>query len=543
MIFLYPPRLRFDRLTRLNLMVVSAFLLSLCGIAQEPAPPASIVHGVIRDADGKPVAQASILLRKEGSADNFTAHTDTQGRYSFTRLPDGVYSLRATKDGYGDAQVSAVFVGPQESKIVDLTLRVQQRSQESTTSDPQFSDQPQFTVGGVTDTTNLGGHGSDTVARTRNSLAKDTVSLGETTVKAPSDAAREKGLREIAELQPADFGANHQLGQLLIASGRAGEAIPFLERAATKDPANYENAYDLALANAQAGNYAVARDQATKLLATHDQADLHHLLGDVDEKLGDSLEAVRHYQRAAELDPSESHLFDWGAELLLHHIPEPAVELFSKGSRLFPSSARMLLGLGAAYFAGGAYDEAMQRICRASDLDPNDPVPYLFLGQIEQGGIAPSSDVVERLHRFLALQPQNADANYYYALGLWKLRNAAAEKRDIKQMESLLKTAIRIDPNHARAALQLGIVHSGQGAYNEAISDYRKALDADPQMEEAHYRLAQAYRQIGDSEKSKEELRVYGQLAKESAQKQDRERHEIKQFVYTLRDRPAPHVQ
>ena len=61
-------------------------------------------------------------------------------------------------------------------------------------------------------------------------------------------------------------------------------------------------------------------------------ADLHHLLGDVDEKLGDSLEAVRHYQRAAELDPSEPHLLDWGAELLLHHAPAPAGEVFAKGS-------------------------------------------------------------------------------------------------------------------------------------------------------------------------------------------------------------------
>jgi lipopolysaccharide biosynthesis regulator YciM len=123
------------------------------------------------------------------------------------------------------------------------------------------------------------------------------------------------------------------------------------------------------------------------------------------------------------------------------------------------------------------------------------------------------------------------------------LRSAAQDKRSSTKVESLLKTAIQVNPQHAAASLQLGIVHSDQGAYNEAISDYRKALDADPGMEEAHYRLAQAYRQIGNAEKAKEELRLYGQLAKESQQKQDRERHEIKQFVYTLRDQSAPHAQ
>ena len=211
------------------------------------------------------------------------------------------------------------------------------------------------------------------VVRTRDSLAKDTISLAEAGVRVPSKALDEGPLREAVQQQPADFGANHRLGHFLTESGRAREAIPFLERAAATEPDNYENAYDLALANARAGNDTRARAEIANLLATHDQADLHHLLADVDEKLGDSLEAVRHYQRSAELDPTESHLLDWGAELLLHHAPEPAREVFAKGNRLFPSSTRMLLGLGAAYFARGAYDEAVLEISRASDLNPNDP--------------------------------------------------------------------------------------------------------------------------------------------------------------------------
>jgi len=278
------------------------------------------------------------------------------------------------------------------------------------------------------------------------------------------------------------------------------------------------------------------------LLITHDEADLHHLLADVDEKLGDSLEAVRQYQRAAELDPSESHLFDWGAELLLHHAPEPAMEVFSRGNRLFPRSARMILGLGAASFARGDYEEAVQRICRASDLNTNDSVPYQFLGKIEEAENQANPDLVEKLHRYVTLQPKSADANYYYALGLWKLRNAAHDKGSVTEVESLLKIALQINPRHAAALLQLGIVHAEQGAYKEAISDYRRALDADPGMEEAHYRLAQAYRQIGNTDEAKEELRLYSQSAKESEQKQDRERHQIKQFVYTLRDQSAPNI-
>lgn len=509
-------------------------------LGQGPAGSASL-RGTVRDSDGKPVAQATVALQRNDSPDTFHAESDAAGSYSFPEILDGVYVLHAAKDGYASAQISSVFLKPRDSKTIDLTLAALPR--QAGESSPQFFDQPQFTVAGVTDTTNLGGHGSDTVVRARDSLAKETALLGESTGNPHVDMAREASLRQDAERQPNDFTANYALGHFLVASGRAREAIPFLERAATKDPANFQSAYDLALANSQAGNNAVARDQATKLLASRDKAEVHHLLGDVEENLGDSLDAVRHYQRAAELQSSESNLFDWGSELLLHHAPEPAVEVFSQGNRLYPSSSRMLLGLGAAHFARGAYDDAIARISAASDLNPQDPVPYQFLGKIERAVNTPPIALVEKLHRFVTLQPRNADANYYYAVGLWKLRKVAPEKSGIAEVESLLKTAVEIDPKHAAAELQLGIVHSDRGAYAQAIVDFRKALESNPQMEEAHYRLAQAYRQTGDSERAKEELRLYQQAVQQSTQQQDRERREIKQFVYTLRNHSSPTTQ
>src|SRR5438094_9271159 len=40
---------------------------------------------------------------------------------------------------------------------------------------PEFYDEPKFTVAGVTDTTNLGGHGSAVVQRNAEALARDTI--------------------------------------------------------------------------------------------------------------------------------------------------------------------------------------------------------------------------------------------------------------------------------------------------------------------------------------------------------------------------------
>jgi tetratricopeptide (TPR) repeat protein len=166
-------------------------------------------------------------------------------------------------------------------------------------------------------------------------------------------------------------------------------------------------------------------------------------------------------------------------------------------------------------------------------------MPYLFLGKMQAAETTPPPDLVEKLHRFVTLQPENAEANYYYAVGLWKRRANPPGAKVAMQVESLLNKAIRLDPKYSAAYLQLGIVHAEKRDFERAIANYQRAIQAAPQMEEAHYRLAQAYRQIGEADKAKAELQIYDQMSKESAENSERERHEIRQFVYTLRD-PAP---
>ncbi len=458
------------RIVRVIAALILATLLPVSMQSQQ-AEDAATLHGTVRDSKGTPVA-AYVLLRPRGAPKPLTTYADAQGNYRLANLRPGVYLLQAEMSGYVDAEIPTLLLSPKEVKTIDLTLSEKAAS----TKAPEFFDQPQFTVAGVTDTTSLGGHGSDTVVRTRETIAKDTASLGKTAASPPTTTETEKSLREKLDRAP-------------------------------------------------------------------NSADLHHSLADLEEKLGNSLEAVREYQRAAELDPRETYFFDWGSELLLHHAPEPAVEVFGKGNRLFPHSVRMLVGLGAAWFGRADFDQAVLRVCAASDLSPDDSMPYLFLGKMQTAETTPPPELVEKLHRFATQQPENAEANYYYAVGLWKRRANPPDANVASQVESLLSKAIRLNPQYSAAYLQLGIVHAEQRDLQRAIANYQQAIQAAPQMEEAHYRLAQAYRQTGEGNKAKAELQIYDQISKESAEKTERERHEIRQFVYTLRDQPAAQPQ
>ena len=258
-------------------------------------------------------------------------------------------------------------------------------------------------------------------------------------------------------------------------------------------------------------------------------------VADVAEKQGKALEAAREYQRLAELEPTETHLFDWGTELLIHRAADQAVEVFTRGNRLFPRSTRMLLGLAVALYSRGSYDQAVLRFFEAADLSPSDPAPYLFLGKVSIGAVSESPGYPERLRRFVTLQPENAWANYYYAASLWKKWQGPDDTATMAKVQSLLEKAVRLDPRLGAAYLQLGIVFAEQGNLPRAISAYQSAINASPPMEEAHYRLAQAYRKTGDPAKAQKEIELYQQLSKQSAQELERERAEIQQFVFELR--------
>jgi tetratricopeptide (TPR) repeat protein len=513
------------------------------------------VQGTVRNIGGKPVGEAVVRLEQKDVLVVVETKTSAIGAFTFSSLRPGRYLVSAEKSGSRSRATEVIASSREDQQKVDLVLEdlMENRSDSGAPSSSSiqamtFADKPNFTVAGVTDWTAVGGHGSDSSLRTSETLANETLTLkaegrehGTTGIAGNIKEAdeSESKLRTGLAGAPDSFEANHRLGEFYLHAGRYRESILLLQKAHGIDATNYGNEYDLALAYEGAGDFLLARERVNELLAHQENGDLHRLAGELNEKLGDPLTAVHEYEQAVRLDPSEQNYFAWGSELLLHRAVWQAQEVFHQGVEAYPKSARMLTGLGTALFASARYDEAALRLCSASDLNPDDPEPYIFMGKIQIAAPDPMACVEPKLARFVKEQPENSLANYFYAMAILKRQQQAADKQALQQVEALLTKAVTIDTKCGDAYLELGILSASQHDFEQAIDFYTKAIEADPQLGEAHYRLGVAYDRMGEPTKAKQEFHLHDEITRQQAEAIERQRREVKQFLIVLPEQPA----
>jgi tetratricopeptide (TPR) repeat protein len=535
-----------------SVIAIVISMLSAAVVAQQTQPQYGgevTIKGNVVNSAGKSIADASVWLEQEGTLKRLETKTDAAGGFGFTAIPPGRYLLSAEKSGQKSRGPVVLALAQGERKDINLILEVPPDLRSDSTARSQtpaqtmeFSDKPNFAIAGVTDWTAVGGHGSDSALRTSEDLARATLtlkpdsnSLGPTS---PSDPGKENDseskLRAGLAAAPGSFDGNHQLGEFYLRAGRYRDSIPLLQAAYQIDPAMDDNTYDLARAYNEVGDYSRALEYVRKVQTHKDSAELHHLAGELDEKLGDPLAAVQEDELAVRLDPSEQNYFSWGSELLLHRAVLQAVEVFRNGAQLYPKSPRMLAALGASLFGAALYDEAALRLCDASDLNPTETEPYIFMGKIERESPTPLPCVEQKLARFLQKRPDSALANYLYAMAVWKRQDLQADSPALQQVERLLTKAVKIDPNYVEAYLHLGILYSSQHNYEKAIGFYTRAIEVDPQSGEAHYRLGVAYDRTGEPQKAKREFALHDEIEKQKSAAVERQRREIKQFLVVL---------
>jgi tetratricopeptide (TPR) repeat protein len=454
-------------------------------VAQQVSPQHSdgvAIQGTVLSVAGKLVGGATVRLEQKGVSGTMETKSNAAGAFSFWVLRTGRYILTAEKSGLRSPAAIVVASSKGDQDKVNLVLEKSGEDSEAI-------------------------HTDSSVSLSSSTQAMEFADKPTFTVAGVTDWTAVGGHGSDSTLRTSEYLARETL---------------------TLKPAD-----------AKDGTSGNVREGAAPESSQRAAADEHRQAGEQDEMRGDPLVAVHEFEQAVRLDPSELNYFEWGSELLLHRAVWQAMEVFQKGVEAYPKSVRMLTALGTALFAGARYDEAALRLCDASDLNPAEAEPYIFMGKIEMAAPNPLACVEQKLARFAQQQPGNSLANYLYAMAILKRQEQLPNTQMMAQAEALLTKAVTIDPQYADAYLQLGILSFSRRNLDQAIGYYTKAIEANPQLGEAHYRLGVTYDRIGQPEKAKLEFQLHDEIKKREADEVERQRREVKQFLVVAPGKPG----
>lgn len=106
-------------------VVLIAAMLAFAAAAGGRVPVGTLT-GIVLDAYGKPVADASVTIQTSDGLKPHATHTDADGRFEFARWATGQYDLRAYSNGAFSGWAKRILI--RSNKTTTITLRLEAES-------------------------------------------------------------------------------------------------------------------------------------------------------------------------------------------------------------------------------------------------------------------------------------------------------------------------------------------------------------------------------------------------------------------------------
>ena len=261
------------------------------------------------------------------------------------------------------------------------------------------------------------------------------------------------------------FGA--KANELMVA-GKYPEAIGQYRLALREDPTNAETFYNLSLAQHQTGDLAGERSSLLRALELNPRlAPVHDALGAISLRQGHEAEARHEFERGLDLDPQCASCKVHLATILLK-AGEAARgnELLRQAVEDDPESEDAHRNYGMALASAGFMEEARAQLMKAVSLNPNSFESLSDLGMVQ--GKMHDPGVLDTLQRAVELQPKSAEAHLNMGIALGDRNRPADALAQFEEAVRLAPQDPRAHFNKGRGLLDLDRYQEARRELEEA---------------------------------------------------------------------------
>lgn len=291
-------------------------------------------------------------------------------------------------------------------------------------------------------------------------------------------------------INPSDVAAQNNLGLVLLHMEHIDDARRRFEKALALNPDYAEAINNLGTVQTRQGEQDAAETSFRKALAIKPAyPEALNNLGNVLAEKGAYEDAAAQYEAALKLRPGYADaMANLGNALTRLGRNDEAIGSCRAALAINPKMTKALINLGNALQETGDLENAQESYRQASEIDGKNALAFVNLGKVaqarEQYGTA-----VAAFEKAQTLDPKPST--------LSALARSMVGARRSQEAETLLRKALRDQPDNAEMNAALGVVLVDQSRMDEGIAAYRKALAADPSQSETHNNLGTALIETG----------------------------------------------
>jgi tetratricopeptide (TPR) repeat protein len=192
---------------------------------------------------------------------------------------------------------------------------------------------------------------------------------------------------------------------------------------------------------------------------------------------------------------------------------DEAVDAISRAIELNPEDAIACQLRGVFNMRLAKYEEAIANFDKVIQLKPEFAMAYVGRG-VAHYELGNYEETVTNCSKAIEMHPQNACLECFYAFRAGAYEKLGKHREAIRDFDKVLE----IKPDFAEAYGGRGSAYAEIGDYEQALKDYNKAIQLNPRFTQGYYDMGITFNKLGDSENSIKNMKSAARLGHKEAQ-------------------------